>query len=115
MADGSSPRVRGTRSLEWTRGCGRRFIPARAGNSYRVPYGHHVRTVHPRACGELSDAMSLYARFTGSSPRVRGTRCSSLPAWEGKRFIPARAGKTPGRPCYDSDGFRFIPARAGNS
>ena len=55
--------------------------------------------VHPRACGEHFAPLIRIDNAGGSSPRVRGTRsfisCQTSPS----RFIPARAGNTPGRGC----------------
>ena len=52
IADGSSPRVRGTVSLDLLSLCLGRFIPARAGNRSFAPRAWRRRSVHPRACGE---------------------------------------------------------------
>ena len=51
-----------------------------------------ARAVHPRACGERSNAVEFTKENVGSSPRLRGT--AALPSafsvlW---RFIPAPAG-----------------------
>ena len=75
VADGSSPRVRGTRGDDVPRGVNGRFIPACAGNS--------------------SGWLAPDSRNTGSSPRVRGTRRRDPPrAPAGLRFIPACAGNS---------------------
>ena len=64
--DGSSPRVRGTGSRsEWQIPFAR-FIPACAGNSFRVYKCIHERAVHPRVCGEqgtLRPIMRIFIRF----------------------------------------------------
>ena len=73
---GSSPRVRGTRPAPLRGRIGRRFIPARAGNTPAT----RCRTMH-----------------SGSSPRVRGTPAQRIDCLRVARFIPARAGNT-GRP-----------------
>ena len=75
--DGSSPRVRGT-LVEPSIGLRQfRFIPARAGNSRRMPSRPPLQPVHPRACGELTAASGNAGMYVGSSPRVRGTRRGS--------------------------------------
>ena len=74
IADGSSPRVRGT---PWPRLHvvePERFIPACAGNSPSRSGACPCRPVHPRVCGELRLEEAFDSRCVGSSPRVRGTR-----------------------------------------
>ena len=72
---GSSPRVRGT-------------LDAVTSRVVRI-------SVHPRACGEhVGIVRCRRRRCTGSSPRVRGTRCRCDGDSHGRRFIPARAGNT---------------------
>ena len=90
----SSPRVRGTLLMAVVAPLQRRFIPARAGNAPAPPDQKELRSVHPRACGERSEAIIEGTNVVGSSPRVRGT--PHLPG----RIIPVG---------------RFIPARAGNA
>ena len=53
---------------------------------------HGPRPVHPRACGEQGNYITMDADKFGSSPRMRGTE--SLVRIEGDqaRFIPAHAG-----------------------
>ena len=91
---GSSPRVRGTPARCAGSRRRARFIPACAGNSKRQKSVLEPGTVHPRVCGELSNAAAMRLPSAGSSPRVRGT-----------------PGKTPAAPSM----LRFIPACAGNS
>ncbi len=50
------------------------------------------RTVHPRACGERSQAMQLESRRAGASPRMRGTGPLHRLAPGLDRCIPAHAG-----------------------
>ncbi len=115
--DGSSPRVRGTRSalrtgpvaarfipacagntpLHGIEGTEHRFIPACAGNTYDVGPDRHASAVHPRVCGEHVPGYGLIARPHGSSPRVRGTHDRSGDDRRTVRFIPACAGNTRGR------------------
>ena len=70
---GSSPRARGTRLRRPT--CARtgRFIPACAGNTWRLFRRWSRRSVHPRVRGEHNAASSIALRNAGSSPRARGT------------------------------------------
>src|SRR5690606_816522 len=70
---GSSPRVRGTRTLSNFVVCAPRFIPAGAGNALRLLAGEAERTVHPRGCGERAPSPRQASSSHGSSPRVRGT------------------------------------------
>ena len=71
---GSSPRVRGTRTLARRHRGPVRFIPACAGNSH--------------AASGRGDV------YYGSSPRVRGTRAEADRGPAGRRFIPACAGNS---------------------
>ena len=69
-----------------------RFIPARAGNSAEFVAVPGMKTVHPRACGELPALHLREDPNRGSSPRVRGTRADNTIEYPRRRFIPARAG-----------------------
>ena len=69
---GSSPPVRGTPTEPDTEGYDR-FIPACAGNTWRVGPESWRWPVHPRLCGEHLWGKLLIPSFTGSSPPVRGT------------------------------------------
>ena len=53
---GSSPRMRGTHNLEGLVAVIKRFIPAHAGNTCRARTPAPTPPVHPRACGEHSNA-----------------------------------------------------------
>ena len=91
---GSSPRMRGTRSL-WMMMVGSwRIIPAYAGNTILSSPMMGFKWDHPRVCGEHPAARSDWNRPTGSSPRMRGTLPSppSVPVRVG--IIPAYAGNT---------------------
>ena len=113
--DGSSPRVRGTRSLLPLPIRPLRFIPACAGNSVTGAFCSRMRA--------------------GSSPRVRGTPqgawfppvpCRFIPACAGnsRRLDVARrrravhprvCGELPASQLGSRGSWRFIPACAGNS
>ena len=91
-ADGSSPRVRGTRSRSTPPSTTRRFIPACAGNASRCPRRGACSPVHPRVCGERDVVILDGVRHVGSSPRVRGTLQEPGQRRPVPRFIPACAG-----------------------
>src|SRR2546422_10002040 len=91
---GSSPRVRGTLTLSGEGVIVRRFIPARAGDTYLWATPLRLCPVHPRACGGHASGKVALISARGSSPRVRGTHRSRPPGPAFYRFIPARAGDT---------------------
>ena len=94
LRGGSSPRMRGTRWLRFRLHADHRFIPAHAGNTPRCRTSRRAVPVHPRACGEHSDAPNRGAPFVGSSPRMRGTLFEKGVHNGVQRFIPAHAGNT---------------------
>ena len=95
---GSSPLARGTPGLSRRRAGRRRFIPARAGNTFDPSGMRRLRTVHPRSRGEHRRRQRDMSQRTGSSPLARGTREVAAVARGPVRFIPARAGNTAPRP-----------------
>ena len=98
---GSSPRVRGTpHSRRYpTRRTG--IIPACAGNTTPSACSRTIIRDHPRVCGEHKFRRSKGYFRSGSSPRVRGTRCTVFRPCRLHGIIPACAGNTePGRSCY---------------
>jgi len=95
VEDGSSPRVRGTRSELCLDAAPRRIIPARAGNATARRRRLRRKTDHPRACGERSNVPVRNRSVSGSSPRVRGTPNVRTVAIRCARIIPARAGNAP--------------------
>ena len=92
IADGSSPRLRGTGLPEAQVAGTSRFIPAPAGNGALESGDGRTKTVHPRACGERTTAATGKPHTSGSSPRLRGTVCLSACGAVHVRFIPAPAG-----------------------
>ena len=91
---GSSPRGRGTRGGIRADAPGRRFIPARAGNTANPHTPGLPPSVHPRAGGEHAEEYEQTRPGAGSSPRGRGTRQTPIRLVYPHRFIPARAGNT---------------------
>ena len=76
--DGSSPLARGTQDLDRLGYVADRFIPAYAGNSWRLRYSCGLVPVHPRLRGELIQASTSINRQRGSSPLTRGTLTCKL-------------------------------------
>ena len=74
FAIGSSPRGRGTLIQISINLSMDRFIPARAGNTFRIRWRDPLRSVHPRAGGEHPLHRGERAMACGSSPRGRGTQ-----------------------------------------
>ena len=114
VISGSSPRLRGTRTLQRIDvGLGR-FIPAFAGNTSTEWCILIVPSVHPRVCGEHGGRNDARRSFGGSSPRLRGTL-------EFKIEVPTVPGSSPrlrGTPNHERIVYRrrrFIPAFAGNT
>ena len=91
---GSSPRMRGTPGFSFSSFDLIRFIPAHAGNSKSYPGTPRSITVHPRACGELRPSRAPSIRYSGSSPRMRGTLNGDYARARLLRFIPAHAGNS---------------------
>ena len=89
---GSSPRMRGTRSLAALCRPARRFIPAYAGNATAAARRAGVGPVHPRVCGERFFVETADLLAVGSSPRMRGTPHHRPQQRHARRFIPAYAG-----------------------
>ena len=93
-APGSSPLARGTLDAALRHRPGRRFIPARAGNTRQGGPRFSASTVHPRSRGEHWLDLQALVDDCGSSPLARGTPAASIPSSRPHRFIPARAGNT---------------------
>ncbi len=91
---GSSPRVRGTRSIVLDRVDPNRIIPAGAGHTTSIMLCSLARTDHPRGCGAHVQSSSSAPRRAGSSPRVRGTLIEVAGVGGVARIIPAGAGHT---------------------
>ena len=96
VVQGSSPRVRGTRTSSRIYGRVRGIIPACAGNTEGLNVHLHLRRDHPRVCGEHNGKIPSGAGMLGSSPRARGTQ-ARLGRGDGvDGIIPACAGNTEG-------------------
>ena len=91
---GSSPRVRGTHSLQAVPALGAGIIPACAGNTRRVSLARTSIWDHPRVCGEHGHRRFRACGQPGSSPRVRGTPSERKIPHVATGIIPACAGNT---------------------
>ena len=91
---GSSPRMRG--SLSASRICrpDRGIIPAHAGLTHGSARRRRLLWDHPRACGAHATNSALRRTFSGSSPRMRGSRRLQISLVEKWGIIPAHAGLT---------------------
>ena len=91
---GSSPRMRGKRLSRTFAFLGRGLIPAHAGKTGMDAATRRTQRAHPRACGENVQGAWTSVNTTGSSPRMRGKLPLARDFEEGRRLIPAHAGKT---------------------
>ena len=71
-----------------------RFIPTCVGNTRNQDHGAVAAAVHPHVCGEHSPRVSASYIFSGSSPRVWGTRGKQTCNRTAPRFIPTCVGNT---------------------
>ena len=95
---GSSPRVRGKRSLLRRCSCAWGLIPACAGKTIVMVIARKLNAAHPRVCGENPTRKVPYNVCRGSSPRVRGKLHRSAARARSRGLIPACAGKTTSLP-----------------
>ena len=91
---GSSPRVRGSPARELEEEVRLGIIPAGAGLTSIETRTDADGRDHPRGCGAHAAFTAAINSFSGSSPRVRGSRCMYLTASRAHGIIPAGAGLT---------------------
>ena len=91
---GSSPRMRGKRTVWELFPHLDGLIPAHAGKTIRPGVWAAKTRAHPRACGENVLTCSALALASGSSPRMRGKLKDSGSYTLSVGLIPAHAGKT---------------------
>ena len=96
VGGGSSPRVRGKRSITWSISKTMRIIPASAGQTGALIYTITRHADHPRECGANGVQAILTTNNFGSSPRVRGKLGFNSMQFSSVRIIPASAGQTNG-------------------
>ncbi len=98
VSNGSSPRMWGTLAGALGQQIVRRFIPTHVGNTIKLRTGKFSHSVHPHACGEHSESISLPWSISGSSPRMWGTHLKNSSRKRKIRFIPTHVGNTGTRP-----------------
>ncbi len=98
---GSSPRMWGTLARRLVSAQEVRFIPTHVGNTLTCARADTMFSVHPHACGEHWSPVAPVTAWTGSSPRMWGTRQQENSSLRSSRFIPTHVGNTraaPARP-----------------
>ena len=91
---GSSPRMRGARTIPMAARAPPGIIPAYAGSTCRTRAHRRQRMDHPRVCGEHPVPQRLRRVDDGSSPRMRGAPRNISPRRRRRGIIPAYAGST---------------------
>ena len=91
---GTSPRMRGKPFVTVDGVPRNRNIPAHAGKTHGLLQIFFQDGEHPRACGENSCQVNIPIGNVGTSPRMRGKRCTWFSLSGPFRNIPAHAGKT---------------------
>ena len=94
LFQGSSPRMRGSRSCLAMSRRTSGIIPAHAGLTYRSRITHLPQRDHPRACGAHHSNSVRDNGKRGSSPRMRGSRLYCDLTFDDCGIIPAHAGLT---------------------
>ncbi len=94
VAEGSSPRMRGTRTKLLRPSSRWGIIPADAGNTFPMVDPPSDTGDHPRGCGEHLPAVWSMMVAKGSSPRMRGTQAAFIYHGCPPGIIPADAGNT---------------------
>ena len=91
---GSSPHVRGALWRTGNERPSRGIIPACAGSTVITLIASLVAGDHPRMCGEHGTNIPFFISPPGSSPHVRGARCTFPILTCSNGIIPACAGST---------------------
>ena len=91
---GSSPRMRGARTVRDSNSSLMGIIPADAGSTLNPPTMPTTSPDHPRGCGEHEIVILCNGVGQGSSPRMRGAPPLLWCPRPVPRIIPADAGST---------------------
>ena len=91
---GSSPRMRGTLNISLESRDIVGLIPTYAGNTQPYHASASHRRAHPHVCGEHFARRRGRRSFSGSSPRMRGTRFFTSSSAIRNGLIPTYAGNT---------------------
>jgi len=95
IANGPSPRARGSLGHRCLRSAWSGSIPACAGQSRTMPRCSSKEEVHPRVRGAVGRPFHAGGRRLGPSPRARGSPAASGHAPARPGSIPACAGQSP--------------------
>ena len=93
VGPGSSPRMRGTRSLRWFPFRSSGIIPAYAGNTYPPSVSCVTHWDHPRVCGEHTHSEATSRKMRRSSPRMRGTHEAARTYAREREYHPRVCGE----------------------
>ena len=94
LSRGSSPLTRGKRGAARVADAAHGLIPAHAGKTARPRSDPYRAQAHPRSRGENQANGFIMTPHEGSSPLTRGKRRRRRGRGQGRRLIPAHAGKT---------------------
>ena len=87
--------MRGTQTAEYGDKLCEGLIPTYAGNTHPAQTQARCMRAHPHVCGEHFQMFQGRPEKPGSSPRMRGTRCSTASTVSLAGLIPTYAGNTP--------------------
>ena len=107
--------MRGNSALRLQLRRGGRIPPAHAGKISSNLNEFHIRTDHPRVCGENSSIVKFCLAKPGSPPRVQGKLNPFYPLECVRGITPAHAGKTVNRSMWSPSAWDHPRACGENS
>ena len=111
-SSGLSPRVWGSPVQRFPPPVDHRSIPTCVGQPFRLEQGRRFHRVYPHVCGAAPQAQERYRRVLGLSPRVWGSRTTTICADASHRSIPTCVGQPHFGHCK-SHKIRSIPTCVG--
>ncbi len=113
-ARGLSPRVRGSRAISENLGHADGSIPAGAGEPAERFARRQSGRVYPRGCGGASNESAWLPRWSGLSPRVRGSQNRVVGRRGVTGSIPAGAGEPRSMMCATNNASGLSPRVRGS-